>query len=291
MAYVAVLLVVAHRWDLPAVGLQAGLLLLAAFVIEMVSKALFGVLFRDTLIRQGRRITIRRSVQAAFIGTAVARLIPAGGTLSPGAMAWAVRSEDDRAAGAALRATATSYGGLLLTTGLVVGWRWPLGDRSLSSTGATTVAGVLIVIGTLMLVGGRWLGPIVAVLPRRLRAYLGPTADAGPVTLLEAGLIALRIVLEATVLWIVLRAFDVDLGALQTMLTFGVAKIIAGLPVTPGGLGLTEGGMIGVLGAIGISSQLALAPILVYQIIDYWMTTGIGLVAATRSPRPGVGST
>lgn len=291
VAYSSALVLAARRWDLPSIGLVAALMLGVALLVELVAKALYGILFRENLSRQGNAISLHSAISAAFVGTAVARLAPAGGALSPSAMAWAVRAEDEHAAGAALRATMTSYGGLLLLTALAIGWGEPIGGQADRPLGAVLIVLALIVVGSLNLIGGRWLGRVVSSLPRFLRRHFGPTADGGRITVREMGLVFTRIVFEATVLWLVLTAFDIDLTASQTMVTFGTAKVLGGLPITPGGIGLVEGGMFGVLTAMGFSSAAVVAPVLVYQLLDYWVVATIGLlVAGGRSGPPAESS-
>ncbi|MGI9598857.1 MAG: lysylphosphatidylglycerol synthase transmembrane domain-containing protein [Acidimicrobiales bacterium] len=282
VGYAIALTVVARRWELPPIGIRAALLLPTALLIELIAKGLFGVQFRDALRRQAHRVTLRAAVLASFVGTAVARLVPAGGALSPSAMAWAVRSEDDHAAGAALRITLTGYGGLLLITGGAIGVALPFGRSPLPEVASLLLAAGLILIGSMALFGSRWLDRFVGVLPPVLRRHFGPTAGGGGMTGYQFVLIMSRIVLEATVLWIVLRAFEINLDPGQAMLTYGTAKVIGGLPATPGGIGLVEGGMIGVLAAIGFGAEAVVAPVLVYQIIDYWIVAVLGLLAAGR---------
>lgn len=283
--YTMAVVYVARRWDMPPIGPQVAILIALALAVELVAKTLFAIQFRYTLRRQNHPVSLRASVYAGFIGTAVARLVPAGGALSPSAMAWGVRAEGDHAAGAALRTTFTSYGGLLLVTGLAFGYAVPGGDFPRPSFATVTIGAALVAVGAITLVGSRWIGPVVSVLPRLLRVHFGPTAGGGSVTGYELLLIVSRIALEALVLSIVLRAFGIDLSFDEALITFGVAKVIGGLPATPGGIGLVEGGMVGVLAAIGFSAESALAPVLVYQIIDYWIVAGLGLVAASRVSR------
>lgn len=287
VGYSSALVLAARRWDLPAIGLVAALVVGLALLVELVAKALFGILFRENLFRQGNAIRVRSAISAAFVATAVARLAPAGGALSPSAMAWAVRAEDEHSAGAALRATMTSYGGLLLLTAVAITWGDPIGSQADRPLVTVFVVLALVVIGSLNLIGGRWLGRVVSSLPRFLRRHFGPTATDGRITIREIGLVLVRIVLEATVLWLVLAAFDVDLSAGQVMATFGTAKVLGSLPITPGGIGLVEGGMLGVLTAMGFSSTAVVAPVLVYQLLDYWMVATIGvLIASGRTRRP-----
>lgn len=283
--YMITVVLVARKWDLPTIGVWAGFLLTLAVVAEFGAKGTVGLLFRATLARQQHAVTVGASLEAAMVGTATARLLPAGGAMAPSAMGWAVRAEDDQAAGAALRATTIGYGGLLVLTGVTLGLAASFGSNPLMSTGTTLTGLALAIVGSMFLVGSQKLDRVVAILPGWLRRHFGPTARAGALTKVEIGLIVARIALEASVLWLVLGAFDIDLTPAQTIVAFGTATLIAGLPITPGGLGLVEGGLLGALGGFGFSAETVVAPILVYRIINYWLAAGVGLYVAGRIVR------
>lgn len=284
--YSVTVIYLARRWDLPPIGPRAGLLLIMAVVVELIAKTLFGVQFRDALRQQQHRVTLRAAVHAALIGTMVARLAPAGGALSPSAMAWGIRTEDHHAAGAALRVTLTGFGGLLVMTGTTIGAAIAIGRTPFPGGGAPILAVALVVIGSAVLFGSRWLDRLVSFLPKALRRHYAPTVGRTPLSYLQFGLIVSRIALEAGVLWIVLRTFEVEVDFGQAMLVYGTAKVVAGLPATPGGLGLVEGGMIGLLVGMGFTPEIVVAPVLAYQLIDYWLLALIGLIAASRIPGP-----
>ncbi|MDH3499085.1 MAG: flippase-like domain-containing protein [Acidimicrobiia bacterium] len=285
LLYAVVLFFAASRWKLPSIGWRAVGFLALAVVSEFIAKVFFALLFKDALHRQGHDVTLKASIYASLIGSAVARLLPAGGALTPTAMAWAVRTEDDETAGAALRATMTSYGGLLLLTGVALGWGASTGRHPLLFTGAVVVGVLLTGAGLFILIGSRWLGAAISRLPERLRRHFGPTGDVGRITPREIALIVARIVLEATVLWAALRAFGIDLTPSQAMVAFGVSTVVGGLPASPGGIGLVEGGLVGVLAGLRFPTGLVVAPVLVYRIIDYWLAAGVGILAAGRMNR------
>ena len=280
LGYAVAVVLAARRWDLPTIGAKAALFLTIAVVAEFVAKLAFAILFRDALERQGHSVTLSAAMYGALIGSAVARLLPAGGALTPSAMAWAVRGEDDQTAGAALRTTMTSYGGLLLLTGIALGWGASTGRHPVLFTSAVIVGALLTTAGLVVLVGSRWLANFIAKLPERLRRHFGPTADGGHITPREIVLIIVRIALEAAVLWSSLWAFGIELSASEAMVAFGISTVVGGLPATPGGIGLVEGGLISVLTAFGWPLGSVVAPVLVYRIIDYWIAAGAGLAAA-----------
>jgi uncharacterized protein (TIRG00374 family) len=56
-----------------------------------------------------------------------------------------------------------------------------------------------------------------------------------------------------------------------------VSQIVGGLPGSPGGLGVTEAGLIGVLVLFGIPAAVATTPVLTFRIISYWLPAIGGL--------------
>lgn len=268
----------AGRWDLPTVDGRAWAFLALALFFEMFAKVMFGGLYRLGLAAVRHEVSWRAAMAAAFTGSAVARLLPAGGALTPSTMALTVRDEDPQGAGAAVRVTMLTYGGLLTMTGLGLVWMATEGPHPLIFAGAVLLGSALFVAGLLVLVSTTWLDRIVRVLPKRLTAYLEPTSGGGRVTLPEAALVALRVGSEAAVLWASLEAFGISLSPSEVLVAHGLSMLIGGLPGLPGGIGLVEGGIIGILSAYGFSTGLVVAPVLVYRIIDYWITAAIGLV-------------
>jgi len=63
------------------------------------------------------------------------------------------------------------------------------------------------------------------------------------------------------------------------LLAFAAAKLLAVVPVTPGGLGLVEAGLVGTLTLAGVSVHVALLATLAYRLASFWLTLPAGLVA------------
>ena len=248
--YAAAVIFAGRRWQLPEINSRAiGFLALALF-FELFAKVVFAGLYRWGLLAVGHQVSWRGAIAAALTGSAVARLLPGGGALTPATMALTVRDEEADGAGAAMRVTMLTYAGLLIMTGL----------------------------GVVVMAGAASLDRLVSILPRRVREYLGPTATGGRVTPAEASLVAIRVTSEAAVLWAALEAFGISLTPSEVFVAHGLSMLIGGLPGLPGGLGIVEGGIIGILSAYGFSTGLVVAPVLVYRIVDYWIPAGIGLV-------------
>ena len=60
------------------------------------------------------------------------------------------------------------------------------------------------------------------------------------------------------------------------ILAYGLAQVLAVLPITPGGLGLVEGGLAVVLVAYGAPTVPTVAAVLIYRLVAYWLAIAAG---------------
>jgi uncharacterized protein (TIRG00374 family) len=97
-----------------------------------------------------------------------------------------------------------------------------------------------------------------------------------------------RLILEGAALGLVLVAFGLEVNAFQVMAAFGAAQLAGGLPGTPGGLGVTEAGLVFILSAYGFPAATTVAPVLIYRIVSYWLPAALSFFAGgmtfLRSP-------
>ena len=63
------------------------------------------------------------------------------------------------------------------------------------------------------------------------------------------------------------------------LLAYGVAQIVAVLPLVPGGIGLVEGSLAVVLVAYGAARVPTLSTVLVYRFVNYWLAVAVGWLA------------
>jgi len=76
-----------------------------------------------------------------------------------------------------------------------------------------------------------------------------------------------------------LYAVGADVNPLIVLLAYAVAQILILLPITPGGLGIVEVGLVGLLGLAGVPSGAALLATLTYRLFTYWGPLAAGPVA------------
>lgn len=265
--------------DVPGFGIGAALLLVVAAAAQITAKWFFGGQFRHGVIEAGGQLASRSAFRAALVGAGVARLIPAGGAITPVAMAWTVRKETPGAGGAAIRSTVLHYAGLLVGTGFSFLWVINRGLYESLAAGTAVLAVIFIAIGLVLLFGSGWLGSVSKWLPARLRNLLGHTATNHRLDWPSQGWLWGRVALEAVALYLVMEAFGIHLTPMQTMAAFGVSQLAGGLPGTPGGIGFTEAGLVGALAAFGFPAEATVAPTLVFRFVSYWLPALGGMVA------------
>lgn len=281
--YLAVARFLGEKAHLPPVDGWTLLVLAGALGVEFAAKGAFAGMFKVAVRAGGLRLHFRDAVRAALVASGVARLVPAGGAFTPAAMAWTVRDEVPGTAGAALRTTVLTYGGLLLGTGGAILWARAAGLGVALNAGVVTIGISGVAAGVLLLSGPRWMGSITRRLPERFRRLIGPTAVDRRVTPLEVGFLILRLGAEAGSMILALSAFGIDLSPVRGFVVYGVAHLVGGLPGSPGGLGVIEAGLVGVLALLGVAPSVSLGPILVYRVIAYWIPAGVGIFAGAHT--------
>jgi glycosyltransferase 2 family protein len=84
---------------------------------------------------------------------------------------------------------------------------------------------------------------------------------------------------DMSCLWCTFEAFGVDLNIGYLLVGYVVAYSVGTLAPTPGGLGAIEGIMIALYVSFGVPSAVAVAVVLVYRIINFWLPIAPGFVA------------
>jgi uncharacterized protein (TIRG00374 family) len=106
-----------------------------------------------------------------------------------------------------------------------------------------------------------------------IRGTLGPRSKGA--VLAAAG----NTVFDYLALLAALRAVGAEPQPSLVLLAYVTAELLALLPLTPGGLGFVEAGLVGTLTLAGVSGHDALAATLLYRIASYWLPLPAGAVA------------
>jgi uncharacterized membrane protein YbhN (UPF0104 family) len=176
---------------------------------------------------------------------------------------------------------AVDGGGSLVTVGIY--------GLSLFAVGAVFSALVLVWDRPLVLVGRGldWTA-------RRVRRRRPPTAPYAERLLVERNLV--RVVLgrgwwqavpaalgqrglDFAALLMALYASGARVLPFLVLLAYAVAMILTIIPLTPGGIGLVELGLVGALGLAGVETGPALLATLAYRLVTFWLPLPAGLVS------------
>ncbi|HEX5695437.1 MAG TPA: flippase-like domain-containing protein [Acidimicrobiia bacterium] len=286
--YVGVAGFVLNNFELPEMDSLAWTLVGLAAGAQITAAWFFGLLYKESVEGAGGTLKAFSAFKAALVGAGVARLIPAGGAITPVAMAWTVRDEEPGTTGAAVRTVLLNYAGLLMMTGVGLLLARPRQSAQLFSISLAVLAPFVLFAGLVLMFGSGKLGSLSKYLPKVIRKRLDATVIDNLPGPESQTYIWCRLALEGAALGLVLRAFGIEVNVFQVMAAFGVAQLAGGLPGTPGGLGVTEAGLVFILSAYGFPSRETLAPVIIYRIVSYWLPAALSFFAGgmtfLRSP-------
>lgn len=268
------------NFELPDVRGTALAVVALAAVAQITAKWFFGRLFRESIQEIGSDVGQWPAFKAALVGAGVARLIPAGGAITPVALSWTVRDEvEESTTGPGIRTVLLNYAGLLMMAGAGMLIEAPNRAIPVFSTSLVVIAPILILIGGALMFGSGKLGSLIRRSPKWIRDKVETSAVNHPPGLESQVYIWARLLLEASALWLVMHAFGIDISAAEAGATYAASQLVGGLPGMPGGLGITEGALALILAAYGFPAASTVPPILVYRVVSYWLPAGLSFLA------------
>lgn len=272
---------------------------LAAVVAEFASVLSYAYLQRRVLRVAGTTVGLSALLAISLANNAIANTVPAEPVISS---AFRFREYRRRGADAAssawtiLTIIITQAVGLclVLLTGVVTSLA---GGAHANLTGVALVGLVVVLVaGAVLVRPDRLLGLVSSLVrparderaPRRREfarrvtttlqrmgeMRLGPRATVG-----VCALATLTWLLDAACLLCAFAAVHAPIPRRGVLLAYGVAQIVAVLPLTPGGLGLVEGSLTVILVAEGASRGGALSAVLVYRLVNFWLAVAVGWLA------------
>ncbi|HYJ72740.1 MAG TPA: lysylphosphatidylglycerol synthase transmembrane domain-containing protein [Actinomycetota bacterium] len=84
---------------------------------------------------------------------------------------------------------------------------------------------------------------------------------------------------SAASLWVFLLAFGYRAGVDGLIVAFGLAYVLAAIPITPAGLGVVEATMIALLTFFGADRGIATLGVVSYRLINFWLPIPLGALA------------
>jgi hypothetical protein len=85
--------------------------------------------------------------------------------------------------------------------------------------------------------------------------------------------------LDAASLWVFLLAFGHAVSPVDLLVAYGLANILAVIPITPSGLGVVEGVLIPTLAGFGVPKATAVVGVLAWRLVNFWLPIPLGGVA------------
>jgi uncharacterized protein (TIRG00374 family) len=82
--------------------------------------------------------------------------------------------------------------------------------------------------------------------------------------------------LDAASLWVFLLAFGAVVSPIDVLVAFGLANVLAAIPLTPSGLGVIELTTIAVLKGFGVPGEVAAAGVLSWRLVNFWLPIPFG---------------
>jgi uncharacterized protein (TIRG00374 family) len=287
-----------------------------AVAAEILSMATLARLQRRLLRAGGVRLSITSMVAIIYASNAISASIPIAGT--PMSAAFSFRSFARRGADRSLAGWVLTISGLIsaITFALIVA-----GGAILTGNAVAAVVGALGALATVVPV----LLCLMALRNDRLRVRLESVAARGirfaqrvvhrpqgnPQELIEATMariMGLRlnrrgwafVFLMATINWtanIACLALAIDTVRSPVpwsglILAWTIGMGAGSFGITPGGVGLVEAALAGALVAAGVHAPQAVAAVLIYRLISFWLVDALGwmLYITTRKRGPFVGA-
>ncbi|HEY3831182.1 MAG TPA: YbhN family protein [Acidimicrobiia bacterium] len=96
--------------------------------------------------------------------------------------------------------------------------------------------------------------------------------------------------LDAASLFVFVRAFGEWPNVIGLLVAFGLANVLAVIPITPGGLGIVETVMVGTLVGFGTTPAVAALAVPTYRLAQFWLPIPLGgaaYLSVRRDQRPG----
>jgi uncharacterized protein (TIRG00374 family) len=142
---------------------------------------------------------------------------------------------------------------------------------------------------------GRMATHLPFVKPETVTSLVQTVADRmkvlfrNPELLYRAGIwAAANWLLDWASLWVFLVAFGSRVDLVDVLVAYGLANVLAVIPLTPGGLGVVELTLISVLTGFGVPGGAATAGVLCWRLVNFWLPIPFGGAAylSLRLGRP-----
>lgn len=265
-------------------------------VLELAAIGTYALLGRALFV--GRTPGLWGLVRVVFATTAISHLVPAGAAAGNG-LGYRLLTQlgaEGPVAGAVL-ATQALISAVVLNVML---WLALLVSLPVTGTRPIYVAivfvGVLALLLTALVVAAftrgtehtvriaRVIGERIRFLrPDRLERLVRVMAAAVEHVTRDRGVLrrvvvcaSLNWLLDAAALWAFVAAFGARTNPLTLFVAYGVANVLAAIPLTPAGLGIVEASAASLLVAFGLTRGVATLGVLGWRLANFWLPIPLG---------------
>ena len=252
-------------------------------------------------------------------GLAVSHVVP-GGTAAGGAVGYRLLSEQSVPGTTAAFGMATQGVGSAVVLNIIF-WVSLLISIPLNGVnrlyGSAALLGVLLIAafaGTVILLtrgqrhADNWLRRLAThlpfITPDKVSNLVRHLADRMTILFSNRKLLrwaffwaTLNWLLDAGCLWLILLAFGKAVSPIDLLVAYGLANIMAAIPITPGGLGVVELTLSGALAGFGVPASIAYLAVISWRLVNFWLPIPLGglsylslRLASRRRHLPGIES-
>ena len=308
--YVAIPLLASHRQDLTALGHIHPAYLILGTVLEIGALAAYTQLTYAVLPQRGpRRLRLFRINMSTL---ALSHVSP-GGTAPGAALGYRLLTQSGVSGSDTGFALGTQGIGsavvlnvifwlALVAFVLIHGFHVPTSHHGGQSQSGTILVVVAAAIGVVLMgiFGGlfylltrgqeraatvvrrisgrlRFLDPDkTAATVQRLAERFAVLLDDRPLLMKAVTWATINWLLDAASLWVFVAAFSHFISPIDLLVAYGLANILAAIPITPGGLGVVEFVLVSMITGFGPTPGQALSGVLAYRAINFWLPIPFG---------------
>jgi uncharacterized protein (TIRG00374 family) len=85
--------------------------------------------------------------------------------------------------------------------------------------------------------------------------------------------------LDAASLWLFIAAFGHRTDVVGLLVSYGLAQVLAAIPLTPGGLGVVEATLTATLVGFGVPKGTAVLGVIAWRLFEFWIPIPVGGLA------------
>lgn len=249
--------------------------LVAAALAEFASLGMFARQQRRLLSAFGVRMSLPYAMAVTLSRSAIAISLPAGSAISA---AFAFQQYRAKGASRTVAGAVMVLSGIMSFAGLAV--LYLIGGAVSGVVSVCVVVGATTLTGAaILLLWRRWHPSRDGRLGRLGRLVEAAHEVAPRHWLLTLVLAVVNWFADLVCLFAVIRAFDLTLPMSAVAGTYLAVQIVRQVPLTPGGIGVIETGLLTGLVAAGAGSAPAAAAVLGYRVLSCWLVIPIGLAA------------